>query len=430
MVATARRSLLDPIPGRGRMGMVRDLIDHDHGDRDDDETSPRALMRHYSATMMAQYGRVPTLGEIVGAALEARTCHDDHKRGLILDSLQRTMSGISGAAGGFLIPFGMADDVLDRARTIDGPWARCNFWDVPTRQFFIPAVSETSVATGSRFGGIVSQLGKGEISTMAATDGKVALVETNQERLTIYSIVSRDLFADSRMLNRWLSYVAIAEMRAVIENFLINGPTSGVAVAVGPQGAINSPCTVSITRATGGQLKAIDIDKLAAAIAPGNWQCPAMAFYANKQTIETIDQLATSGQYPEALYMRAGASAWTPHPTLKGKPLIQCNYCPNVGTAGDLIAADFGDYVFTYLKPKPTDSALAFMLDPPRGPHHLGAVGMPDDAIEARMSDEKYFDTDLVAFCWKLRGDGKWLWNSTSQDANGNAIGPVAVIHA
>ena len=29
------------------------------------------------------------------------------------------------------------------------------------------------------------------------------------------------------------------------------------------------------------------------------------------------------------------------------------------------------------------------------------------------MSGEGYFDTDRVAFLWKFRGDGKWLWNST-----------------
>lgn len=421
------RTLLDPIQGRGRVGMSRDLVG-----QDDDETSPQGLLRAYNDEMRREHGRAPTLGEIVAAGWEARTCFDDHKRGKITDSLHRTMSGAvgGGSLGGFLVPWGMADDVLDRARQVDGPFARVNWWAVPTREFKIPAVSETSVATGSRFGGIVSQQGKGEFSHRTPGDGKVAMIDTEQERITILTIVSRDLFTDSPMLNRWLSYVAVAEMRAVIEGLLINGPTSGVSVTTGPSGAINSPCTVSITRATGGQLKAVDIDKLAAAIAPGNWQSPMMAFYANKQTCEVIDQLAVSGQWPEIPYIPAGGSMWTPHPTLKGKPLIQTNYCPAVGTAGDLIAADFGDYVFTYLKMNPKDSPLSFALEPPSEGFHLGTVGMPEGIVEARMSGERYFDTDSVVIAFKLRGDGKWLWNSTSLDAQGNVIGPCAVIHA
>ena len=147
----------------------------------------------------------------------------------------------------------MADDVLDRGAAIDGPWARVNWWEVPTREYMIPAVSETSVATGSRWGGIVSQQGKGEFSTMTAGDGEVSLISTVQERITIFTILSRDLFADSGMLTRWLNYVAIAEMRAVIENMLINGPTSGASVATSPSARSTRRCTVSITRATGGR---------------------------------------------------------------------------------------------------------------------------------------------------------------------------------
>ena len=92
VAAMQHRSLLDPIPGRGRVGMTRDMV----GD-DDDETSPRALLRHYQAEMRREHGRVPTLGEIVAAGWAARSCFDMGKDRQILETLHRTMSGRSWA---------------------------------------------------------------------------------------------------------------------------------------------------------------------------------------------------------------------------------------------------------------------------------------------------------------------------------------------
>jgi HK97 family phage major capsid protein len=404
-------------------GLDRDILG---GPGDGDDTGP-ATTRAYRAEMRRQFGRAPSLGELVGSMCEAVTVPDDIRRRTVLEGLQRTMVGYSGAAGGFSLPVGMADDIWDRARQTDGPWARCHWWPVPTRLYWFPVVQEVSRAAGSRWGGFASTWGLPEINMPAQTDGQIAQIEFVANRLLAYSTVSRDLWEDAEKLQRWLSYVAIAEFRYAIESAMILGVKPG---DVGPQGVINAPSTVSVARASGGAIASKDIDLLWAAIAPGDSESPNMVFHANKQTIELIDQLAISGAYPEGLYMRAGTSPWTPHATLKGKPLIPSVFCPAVGTAGDLIAVNWGAYVMTYRQRNPQDTTLSFQIDLPQDVGHMGLVGMPADSVEQRVSSHRYFDQDMLALAFKWRGDGRFLWNTTSKDANGNAIGPAAVIHA
>ncbi len=61
-------------------------------------------------------------------------------------------------------------------------------------------------------------------------------------------------------------------------------------------------------------------------------------------------------------------------------------------------------------KLKPTESPLAFGVEIPNDLGHRGIIGLPEDAVESRMSAELLFSTDSLAFCWKFRGDGRFLW--------------------
>jgi hypothetical protein len=38
------------------------------------------------------------------------------------------------------------------------------------------------------------------------------------------------------------------------------------------------------------------------------------------------------------------------------------------------------------------------------------------------------FSTDQLALVWKLRGDGRFLWNSTMTNISGSTVGPCAII--
>ena len=222
-----------------------------------------------------------------------------------------------------------------------------------------------------------------------------------------------------------------AEIRYALEYAMINGrggySTAGPGSIAGPQGVIGAGCTVTVAKgATGSNaISAINIDAMWGSIASGNKR--NAVFHCNDNTLDAIDQLAVSGQWSESIYIAAGRYG-NEYPLIKGKPVICSEACPEIGSPGDLICVDWTDYWAVLHKPKPTDSGLAFSLTVPPDSGHLGVVGMPADSIEARMSDEFLWSSDSVAFMWRLRLDGNFLWPGAVTDAQGNQVGPASCI--
>jgi hypothetical protein len=90
---------------------------------------------------------------------------------------------------------------------------------------------------------------------------------------------------------------------------------------------------------------------------------------------------------------------------------------------------DWSDYFMAYYQPSPTESPLRLTFGPiPTDPNHRGILGMPEGAVEARMSEDFYYTTDSLAFAWKLRADGKPIWTNSITDFNGNKVSFAAVI--
>ncbi len=406
----------------------------------------------------------PTLAELIGATIALRTEFDSGKRAAIAGTLTKFTGGSSGGNGdgytvppaiarsmlpdtrdlssptitrtgvgyqssgpggyGFALEAGFSSFVADRARTTVGPCDFFNWWPVKTREFRIPAVSEASLADGSRFGGFTGTwVGNADTTVPAAVDGKLSQAVFWQERLLIATQISRDIWSDSVSLAQWLSYAATAEIRNKLEIAVLNGNNLGI------QGVINEKCTVVTPKGatSSAQISAINIDAMWASLAEGNsenavWHC-------NKNTLNVIDQLAVSGQFPEGLYRRPGESPMgIPWATIKGKPIIPMPWCATVGTIGDIILVDWSDYVFTYLQMNPAASALSFSIDIPRDDFHKGVRGVPEGAIEQRVSDQQFFSTDTLAVLFKLRGCGRFTWNTTATDYSGNTIGPCVVL--
>ncbi|MGO9108043.1 MAG: phage major capsid protein [Thermoguttaceae bacterium] len=403
--------------------------------REEKRAAYEALMRH------TPHGYVPDERDIFALMIEECREFDNNKKACtrsLLDSfmcrrvgwpsVQRTGVGAygSGPGGfGFTLPVSMAESVVDRARQVVGPWNLCRWEPTPTRTFHLPIVAETSRARGSRYGGITSTIGEGEVLLAPPTDGKLGMLELNANRVTVLSYLSRDLFADARIAADWVVYTHTAEMRAAIESCLISAPNEAtVAAGTCPQPVIGAASTVVVTRSpTTATVSSLDVDALWAAIAPGNKA--TAVWHANGATIQAIDQLAVSGQFPEAIYWpaRGGMPA-----TIKGRPLIECDYCPALGQTGDLIVVDWNDYVMKYVSASPLTSMLTFRVSVPDYQYHRGIVGLPDGSVECRMSDQCLFTTDLLAFASKIRCAGHFIWGGTTTDLQGNIQGPAAVL--
>lgn len=418
-IKTPARSLLDPIPRSSRrvLGMTRDV-------RPDDEEAPLpGTLRHYRQLMRREYRDlpIPTLGDVISGAWGYQTCPDDATRIEIGRALTRTMTGISGSVGGFAIAPGMSEDIWDRARNVVGPWSMCHWEPVTNRETWLPISGEASSATD-----IHATWGYSETALPPAVDGRLGQIQSRQNRLLIYSVISRDLLSDSLSIGRWLKYKGLSRIRYAIEWAMILGNGGGAGFPC-PAGVANAPSTVVVPRAAGNQIAVADVNAMWEGIAPA---CqPNAVWHASATAIKYLNGLNASGQFPVGLYFPAGTSpVGSPYGTLFGRPIIPSEVSPSLGSPGDLICVDWTQYVLTYLRLNAMDSPLSFAFQPPRDDFHRGLVGMPEDAVEARASDQNQFSTDVVALVFKFRGDGNFIWPSTMTDEAGNKIGPAAIL--
>jgi HK97 family phage major capsid protein len=355
--------------------------------------------------------------------------------------IKRTMTGSAsgGYLGGFAVKPEWADTVWDKARSIDGPLARCVIAPCLAREFKLPGYLESSRGNTGRWGGVQAAWGAGEISSLTSQQSQpeLTLINFRTERLVIWtSPISRDLLADSLIMPLVLSYAAQSELRFAIEYAMVRGPAqmpSGGQSAGGPQGVVDSfgnpgAGVVAVAKdsmQSSGTISTTNIDAAWGAI---YGPCKRNAIWiANDDTIQAIDEVATSAGWPQATYLPQGVGG-NQFPLIKGRPLVMSEACPAIGTPGDLICADWSQYWFVYHKPKPTDSGLAFDLAIPRDDGHLGIVALPGDAIEQRQSGERYYDQDEVSFLWKLRADGRSIWPSTMTTLVGATVGWASVI--
>lgn len=267
---------------------------------------------------------------------------------------------------------------------------------------------------------MLAQWGLSEVADLSTVGSGPAMgnVKFLMQPCAIYtSPISRDLLADSLLAKPMLDYAARSEIRYALEYAMINGGATGLSTAgpkglSGPQGAIGAASTVVVSKGStsGGAISASNIDSLWGAIAGGNKR--NAVFHCSDETVAAIDALAASGQWSESIYLPQGRYG-NEVPLIKGRPVLVSEACPTIGTQGDLICVDWTDYALVLHKPNPTDSGLAFTLSQPKDTGHLGVVGMPEDAIDGRMSDEFLWGNDEVCFMWRFRADGHFLWLGT-----------------
>lgn len=313
----------------------------------------------------------------------------------------------TGTNGGFLLSTELAASVWDKARSQDGPLARCLYLRTSRNSFRLPAIDETSRADGVRYGGVKHLWEGDDDASLDPADGQPALaeVEFKPQRVVVYSRASNDLLDDADLAEDVLSYTCTQEIRFAVVDAMING--DGINR---PLGVVNAPSTITVTRSGSNDVAVADVD--------GMWSrlwgfCRRNAVWlASDDTLLKIDAAATTGGWPASTYLPQGVGG-NPYPLLKGRPLLPCEQCAALGSPGDLILGDWSQY--------------GLVVRSIGGSPELGmSYGLP---IEYLASGHRYFDTDESAFRWKLRVDGKPLWKQPVTIADGaKTAGPFCIL--
>ena len=290
--------------------------------------------------------------------------------------------------GGFLVQVDFAAAVFMLAHDMGEIVGRVN--KIPISQnangLKIPAVDESSRVTGSRWGGVVSNwVAEGVAGTESRP--KFRHVEFDLKKLISKMTVTDELLQDSTALTSIAAKAFSEEIMWMTEDAIFEGSGAGQ-----PLGIMNSPALVTVAKQTGqasGTLLKENIDNMWSRM----WgRSRRNAIWTINQDVEpqlySLNQVIGVGGVP--VYLPPGGYSGAPFATLFGRPVVETEYNATLGTAGDIVLADFSQYTL-----------------------------VDKNGVQAATSMHVAFDTDEMRFRITYRLDGRPMWHTAIQPAKG-----------
>ncbi|MGI5286635.1 phage major capsid protein [Nonomuraea polychroma] len=301
--------------------------------------------------------------------------------------------------GGFLIPETLRSELLRVALEASVVRPRARVIPMETLRVPFPSIDSTSNVS-SVHGGIVGYWTE-EGAALTESQARFGRVILDAKKLTGFTKVPSELLADSIISLTALIDQLFPEALAFFEDIaFIDG--SGVGE---PLGVLNGAAAISVTRTAGGNdIEFADVINMYARMLPSSLS--RAVWLASIDTFPSLAQLAmtrgTDGIASPALWLNNGQVIGSPPMTLLGRPVIFCEKVPSSGSAGDLSFIDFGFYL----------------------------IG-DRQVMQARQSEERYFETDEVAFRIIERVDGRpWLQSAITPQNNGDTLSPIVKLAA
>lgn len=248
---------------------------------------------------------------------------------------------------------------------------------------WIPGVDETSRATGSRWGG-VRGYHAAEAGSMTASQPKFRKINWELHKTYVLQYATDELLSDAGMLSAIINQSAAEELDFLMNDDLLNG-TGGDR----PVGVLQSGALISIARQATSTIGHTDILNMWQRMLPRN-RANAV-WFVNSEAEPQLDALTFTAGTTGILspYVRYDASGVM---NIKGRPVVVTEFNPALGTAGDILLADMGEYLM-----------------------------WEKGAIEAAMSIHVQFLTDQTAFRFIARYDGQTALASAITPYKGTA---------
>lgn len=397
-------------------GMARPVAGGGEGGADSDDASGGALMRFDSDRQSrASWG----FGEYVSharAAIGFKPNPEKHFRsfGEELGAIARHYMGggtdnrliraptgageTDASAGGFLVQTDFASAVWTRAYDMGQILQRVFKLPISANAngIKLPAVDESSRATGSRWGGVQSNW-VGEGDTTGATKPKFRLVELDLKKLMSIMYVSDELLQDQTALETIATTAFSEEIMFMSEDAIFEGDGVGK-----PKGVMTAPCLVTVPKDNGQAAATLSLNNIS-----NMWSRmwirsrPNAVWFINQDVepqLYQLSQVVGTGGLP--MFLPAGGINAAPYSSLYGRPIIPIEYASTLGAPGDIMLADFSQYV----------------LADKRG-------------MNAATSMHVRFLTDEMTFRFSYRVDGSPLWHTPLTPFKGsNTKSPFVVL--
>ena len=279
-----------------------------------------------------------------------------------------------------------------------------------TNTIKIPAIDEQSRKDGFRWGG-VECFWENEAAALQGSKPTFSQIELVTKKLTGLYYATNEILADARLLGNVVMQAFGEEFGFRLDDGVIRGTGSGQLL-----GILNANCLLTIAKETGQATQTVvfeNIKKMWGRMWPRSRKNSVWLINQDvEQQLYGLSQVVGTGGVPVYLPPGMGvfgAAAGGPlmgdgdemvQGRLFGRPVIVAEQCATLGTPGDVILADWQQYL---------------MVD--------------KGDVQTAQSSHVRFLTDEQTFRWILRVDGSPWWKTTIAPANGtNNLSPFLVL--
>ena len=306
-----------------------------------------------------------------------------------LKALEVKATGLSEGVptdGGFLVPPQFAPGILEKMYSIGELLSRISIDPIEGNSMTYNAVSETSRADGSRYGGVRGYW-MAEGGTKTASKPVFEQIDLKLKKVAALCYATDELLEDANALASWLMRTVPDELSFQAEAAIYRGDGVGK-----PLGILSSPCLVSASRYT---LLLISVDDIARMLARRWARARDYVWLINTDVMPQLVQLGSTTHPVWMPSLREGIPS-----TLMGLPVVEIEYASTLGTVGDIMLASLSQY-----------------------------QAITKGGIQAATSIHVQFTTDETAFRFVYRIDGQPMWSSALTPYQGtNTLSPFVVL--
>jgi HK97 family phage major capsid protein len=246
------------------------------------------------------------------------------------------------SSGGFLFQQDFSDELLRRTYQQAVLASLCTRMTISANAngIKLPAIDESSRATGSRLGG-VQVFWTGEATKPAASKPKFRTIELSLKKLMGLCYATDELLQDSQILANVLQSGFAAEIAFMLDDAILRG---GAGM---PLGILSSPALVTVPAEANQLSKTVVYENLLALWARMPARNRANAVWVINQDIEpqlySLGLAIGTGGSP--IFMPGGGISGSPYSTIFGRPLIPIEQASTLGSVGDILLCDFSEYL-------------------------------------------------------------------------------------
>lgn len=248
--------------------------------------------------------------------------------------------------GGFLVQTDFSEDLMGLMHEMGHVVSRVR--KIPlsdnSNGIKLPAVNESSRATGSRFGGLQAYWAN-EAATVTASKPDFRLIELGLNKLMAIGYATDELLADTTAMGAIYRQGFAEEISFTLENAIYSGTGSGQ-----PVGFMTGGALITVAKESGqaaATIVAANILKMMARMTPRS--VSNSVWMINQDCLPQLWQLTIgSGTATHLMFAPPGLTgdnSSAPHGTLMGRPIIPVEYASTVGTTGDIVLVDLSQYL-------------------------------------------------------------------------------------